>query len=566
MKILIDNVLQGEPLPPVLAGVTRWAPTTFSLLMLTAAAGVVLAIASSLLTTLTNYLDTKSSLGITLNVRSDLFQQAQRLSMTYHDRHRSATIIHIINSTAAAVPGAIMTGLSLAQNVVLLAGMFLISLRLNAALAVLSLSIVPLLYYSVGYYTRRIQHRVATVKDMETEAHAIVHEAISMLRVIRAFGRESDEHLRFRDQGTRANEARVRLTVRQSLFSVAVNATTAIGTALVIGYGATLVLAHRLTIGELLVVLSYIGSVYRPLQTISGTLGSMQDQLANLRFTFGLLDSEPDIRDAPDAIAIETTAGRVVFDDVSFHYHDRPRTLDGVSFEVAPGEAIALVGPTGAGKSTLASLIPRFYDPEKGRILLDDIDIRRLTLKSLRQQISLVLQEPLLFSGTIAENIAYGRPEASMEEIVEAARAANVHDVVSALPNGYDTLCGERGARLSGGERQRITVARAFLKNAPILVLDEPTSSIDSRTEAGLLDALDRLMAGRTTILIAHRLSTLRNVQRILVLDKGRIVERGTHAALIARNGLYRQLYEAQVSQPAPLIGREEPLADAQPA
>jgi len=291
---------------------------------------------------------------------------------------------------------------------------------------------------------------------------------------------------------------------------------------------------------------AYIGSVYKPLEAISGTIGGLQDQLINLALALDLLDKQPDIVDAPGAVAIGRARGFVQFQNVGFHYQGRVDTLADITFEAAPGQAIAIVGATGAGKSTLVSLLPRFYDPISGRILLDGVDVQTLTLRSLRDQISLVLQEPLLFSSSVLDNIRYGRLDATVAEIVDAARAANAHDFIMKLPHGYETTIGERGAQLSGGERQRIAVARAFLKNAPILILDEPTSAIDSKTEAVILDSLERLMTGRTTFVVAHRLSTLRNVDLILVLDRGRIVERGTHEELLANGALYRQLYDAQ--------------------
>jgi ABC-type multidrug transport system fused ATPase/permease subunit len=330
------------------------------------------------------------------------------------------------------------------------------------------------------------------------------------------------------------------------MFTFAVNVLTATGTALVLGYGIYKILQADLTLGQLLVTLAYVASVYSPLETIVGATTPIQQHIMSLKTAFGLLDTEPEVAEAPDAQEIGRAKGRIEFRNVSFAYHGRTDTLNDISFKVKAGQLIAIVGPTGAGKTTLISLLPRFYDPKSGSILLDGHDIRSLTLDSLRQQFSLVLQEPLLFSASIAENIRYGRLDASQEEVEEAARAANAHDFIAALPAGYGTVVGERGAMLSGGERQRIAVARAFLKDAPILILDEPTSSIDSRTESVILDALDRLAVGRTTFMIAHRLSTVRHSDLIVVLDHGRVVEQGTHEVLLEQGGLYRQMHDVQ--------------------
>jgi ATP-binding cassette, subfamily B, bacterial len=549
MKILVDSVLGNEPLPWILRFVSPSIPDRFLLLVLTVAAGLAIALVVNLLAVATSYLNTKLDLAMTLDFRSELFQQAQRLSMAYHDRCRSGMIIYIINSMADAPTGLVMAVLPLAQNVLTLVGMFWISFRLNSNLALLSLFVVPFLYYSVGYYSTHIRQRLMTVKGMEGETLSIIHEAVSMLRVIVAFGREGYEYERFREQGRRAIGARIKVTVRQAIFSLAVNTTTAIGTAVVLGYGTYLALGGRLTVGELLIVVAYIGSVYKPLEAISGTMGALQDHIVNLQIAFDLLEKEPDIRDMPGATVVSRAKGHVRFEGVGFDYPGRVGTLKDISVEAVSGQAIAIVGPTGAGKSTLVSLLPRFYDPAEGRIVIDGADIRTITLTSLRQQISIVLQEPLLFSATVADNIRYGRLDATMDEIADAATQANAHDFIMRLPQQYETPLGERGAQLSGGERQRIAVARGFLKNAPILILDEPTSSIDSRTEAVILDALERLMVGRTTFLVAHRLSTLRNVSRIVVLNQGRIAESGTHEELLAHGGLYRQLHDLQTGK-----------------
>ena len=292
--------------------------------------------------------------------------------------------------------------------------------------------------------------------------------------------------------------------------------------------------------------MAYIASVYQPLEAISTTVGSLQQVFVSLDMGFKLLDTENEIHDAPDTVELDRARGSIRYENIQFDYRGRKDTLRDISFDVQPGQLLAVVGPTGAGKTTLVSLLPRFYDAQNGRILLDGQDIRTLTLKSLRQQISIVLQEPLLFSGSIADNIRYGRLDASEDEIIAAARAANAHDFIVKFPKQYETELGERGAQLSGGERQRISVARAFLKDAPILILDEPTSSIDSKTEAVILDALDRLMEGRTTFMIAHRLSTIRHSDKILVVDQGRLVEQGTHDELLHLGGVYKNLHELQ--------------------
>ena len=547
LKLLVDNVLGSQPIPPILAGLSPYGGDDRTVLLAVIIfGGLFVTLGVNVLDVLENYVNTRLNLSIGLDFRGDLFQHAQRLSMSYHDQRRSGMLIYLINYQCGAGPGLIMAVPPLAQSVLTLAGMFWITLLIDARLALLSMTVVPLLYLSVGYYIKYIQPRLLHVKALEGETMSIIHEALSMLRVIVAFVREGYEYRRFREQGARAVDARVKLTVRQTMFSLAVNMTTATGTALVLGYGAYHALQGRLSVGQLLVVMTYVAAVYKPLEAISTTIGGLQDQIVSLQMTFDFLDTEPEIQDVKGAHAFVRPWGRVTFKNVHFHYAGRVGTLKGINLEARPGQKIALVGPTGAGKTTLISLIPRFYDPSHGRVEIDGVDIRKATLESLRQSVSLVQQEPLLFSDTISNNIRYGRLEASMDEIVAAAKAANAHDFIMGLPEQYETVIGERGAKLSGGERQRISVARAFLKDAPILLLDEPTSSIDSRTEAVILDALDRLMEGRTTFMVAHRLSTIREADQILVVNHGRIVESGTHEELLEQGGLYFQLYETQ--------------------
>lgn len=549
LKILIDSVLGDHPLPLGLdAYLGPVSENRYLILWLLVAASLLIALASDGFNVLETYINTKIDLGIVLDFRSDLFEHAQNLSLAFHDQRKTGNLMYAINYQADAAARLIMSAPPLATSLITLVGMFWITFSINSKLALASLVILPLLYYAARYYITNIQERLMKVKAMEGESLSIIHEAITMLRVIVAFNREKYEYRRFRKQGEEALGARVKLTVRQTLFNLAVNFITVIGSTLIFGLGAYEVLQGRLTGGELLVFLAYVAAVYQPLEAISMTVGSLQDQITSLRIAFDLLDTKPEIVDAPDAIKIERAKGDLKFDTVGFSYQGREDTLKDISFEARAGEVIAIVGPTGAGKSTLISMIPRFYDPSGGQILLDGMDIRKIKIESLRQQISIVLQEPLLFSGTIVENIRYGRLEANMDEIIEAAKSANAHDFIMRLPKQYGTELGERGAQLSGGERQRIAVARAFLKDAPILLLDEPTSSIDSKTESVILDALDRLMVGRTTFMVAHRLSTIRHSDKIIVVNHGQLVEQGTHDELVAGGGLYQHLYEVQTA------------------
>jgi ABC-type multidrug transport system fused ATPase/permease subunit len=548
LAIMFDTVLAGRPLPAVLAPLLG-SLDGMALLVLLSIGAVILTAAQGVFGILEQYFSTKVEQHMVLEFRSDLFRHAQRLSFAYHDQRLTGNFIAQINLQASGAGALVVAIPPILQSIATLIGMLVIALTIDVTLTLLAMSVIPFIYYSTGHYTRRIEPRLIKVRGMEGESLSIVHEAMAMLRVIVPFGLEPYHYERFREQGERAVEARVDLTVRQTVFSVIVSVLTAVGTALVLGFGAYQILQGKLSGGHLLVMLTYIAAVYQPLETMSATISSLQEQFVNVRGALELRDAQVEVEDAPDALDIGRARGELTFEGVHFSYQRRVDTLKDISFEARAGQRVAIVGPTGAGKTTLISLLPRFYDPARGRILLDGTDLRKLTLRSLRQQISIVLQEPLLFSGTIAENIRYGRLGASMEEVVQAAKDANAHDFIMRLPDKYETRLGERGALLSGGERQRISVARAFLKDAPICILDEPTSSIDSRTEAVILDSLERLMVGRTTFMIAHRLSTVRNADLMLVLNHGRLIEQGTHDDLLGRDSLYQQLHLAQTKQ-----------------
>jgi len=524
-------------------------PTTWVVLASMVLARFLIIVVGNAFTVLSHYMGSKTEQNMVMDLRSDLFAHVQRLSFTFHDQRQTGALMSQINIQAAAVGNIVMVIPPIVEATLTLFGMLVIALLIDWQVALLSLIVVPFLYWSFGAYGTRIVPRLRNVQKLEWRSLSIVHEAMAMLRVIVSFGREDHEHRRFREQGQTAVDERVKLTVSQSMYTLWVQTATAAGTSLVLGLGAWHVIQGKIPVGELLVLMTYISSVYQPLEQISATVGTIHEELVQFNASLDLLDTEPEVKERPDAVELDRSRGRVTAQDVSFSYKSRQGTLYDISFDARPGERVAIVGHTGAGKSTLMSLLIRFYDPQSGSIAIDGVDIRDLRLHSLRDQISVVLQDPLLFSGTIEENIRYGRLEASPEEIRDAARAANAHDFISRLPNGYDTMLGEGGAQISGGERQRICVARAFLKDAPILILDEPTSSIDSKTEGVILDALDDLMEGRTSFMIAHRLSTVRHADQILVLSEGRIVERGTHEELLRDGVVYRQLHEAQTRE-----------------
>jgi len=545
------SLLQPWPLALMVDTVSGQRESAFGIDRMTLL--VIVVLASFLLTVVVHglnvgnsFVDSTLDQNMVLDLRSDLFAHCERLSLAFHDARRTGELMGRINYQAASLGTVVMAVPPLIESVLTLIGMTTIALFIDWRVTLISLTVAPLVYYALGLYGTRVVPRLREVQGLEWQSLSIVNEAMSMLRVIVSFGRESHEHRRFREQGKTAVDARVQLTVRQTAFTLGVQTATALGTALVFFFGLRAVFNGDITIGEFIVLASYIAAIYTPLEAISNTVGMLNAQLVALQSSFELLDLEPEVREHQWPLEFHRVAGRVTFEEVGFAYAGRHDTLRDVTFDIPCGSRVAIVGPTGAGKTTLVSLMIRFYDPHEGRVKIDGVDIKQLSLASLRRQFAVVLQEPLLFSGTIAENIRYGRLEASDVQVAEAARAANADEFICRLPKGYATELGERGAHLSGGERQRICIARAFIKDAPILVMDEPTSSIDSRTENVILDALDNLMIGRTSFMIAHRLSTVRDADLVLVLNHGEIVQRGTHDELIELDGLYRQLHDAQ--------------------
>jgi ATP-binding cassette subfamily B protein/subfamily B ATP-binding cassette protein MsbA len=399
-------------------------------------------------------------------------------------------------------------------------------------------------------YAGPMMERSYQQQEAEGRVYNVAEQTFSAIPVVQAFGREELNERWFARTTHDALAATLSLTSIQLRFKILMGLATAIGTAVVLWFGAQHALAGALSIGTIILFLSYLGSLYAPLEAIMYTSSTIQGAAGSARRVWEVLKTPTRIADRPGAPPLRVLHGNVLIENVTFGYEPQRPVLRNISLEVPAGQTLALVGATGAGKSTLVSLLPRFFDPWQGRVLVDGMDVQEATVKSLRNSIAMVLQEPFLFPITIAENIAYGCPQAPLEQIEAAARAANAHDFIKQLPQGYQTMIGERGATLSGGERQRISIARALLKNAPILILDEPTSSLDAETEQGLMEALEHLTAGRTTFIIAHRLSTIRRAHRIIVLKEGSIVEAGTHQELLQKQGEYAGFYHLQFSRP----------------
>jgi ATP-binding cassette subfamily B protein/subfamily B ATP-binding cassette protein MsbA len=442
-----------------------------------------------------------------------------------------------------------------AAATVTIVSMVLIMWRLDPALTGMAFIAVPLLALTLRRYGGPIADRSYVEQEVESGIYEIVEQTLSAIPAVQAFGREADADERLRRQCDDSVDAAVSASNAQLLFSVVAGLATALATAGIFWVGGRQALAGHLSIGTILVFTSYLSSLYAPLDAVMHASSTIHGAAGSADRVLEVLEAEPEVADAPGAKALGAVRGEVRFEAVTFGYEAGRPVLEEVSLEARPGETVAIVGPTGAGKTTLVSLILRFFDPWSGRVTVDGADLRGVQLSSLRSQVGLVLQEPFLFPLSVADNLAYGRPGAARSEIEEAARAANAHEFICRLPEGYDTVIGERGGTLSGGERQRVAIARALLRNAPILILDEPTSALDASSEHLLLEALERLMAGRTTFIIAHRLSTIRGADRIAVLEGGRIVEAGSHAQLLERAGLYARLHHLQHGPVAEAVG-----------
>ena len=545
LKVVVDYALGGLPLPGPLAAMmpAAVAESAIALLVFVVLAGLLVQIANEVIRMIHTQMQVQVAQRVVYTLRAKLLAHLQALPLRHHVLTPTADSVYRLDADAHCVDDLIIGGVfPLTLAGLNLAVMFVVLVYVDLTLALLSLAVAPFLYVCLRYYSRTMIDRAERVKALEATLIERAFEILSSVAAVKSFTRERHELARFSRRGDATMRARLTLTWRESLFSVAVTTITLAGTALVLIVGGLHVLNGTLTLGSLLVVIAYLAAVYDPMSAIAHSTGSLQQAVASARRVREIFGLTPEVLDDPDALDASAIAGHVRFEAVSFSYDGNRPVLDEVNFDARPGEMIALVGLTGAGKTTIASLIPRLFEPGDGRVVIDDVEVSRYSLKSLRERIALVPQQPVLFSGTIADNIRYGRLDASDAEVEAAARAAHVHDFVERLPKGYQTPVLEAGATLSGGERQRLGIARALLKGAPILILDEPTSAVDALSEEAIFDALRRLRPSHTTLVIAHRLSTIRDATRILVLHEGRLVAQGTHHELMASNDLYRRM------------------------
>ena len=495
---------------------------------------------------ITNYLFVKVGLQALLKLRTDLYSYLQSLSLKYHDARRSSDSSFRVAYDSQSIQTIYNKGFTnIFASIVTLIGTFVIMLRLDWQLTLVSLGIVPLVVGAIYLFAHRIRRESTSIQEHESAVLAQAQEGLSSMRMVHAFGREEFEVRQFQQQARQSLQANLRLTLTNVNSALVISTLMVVGTAVMYYIGTVHVLSGTLTLGSLLVFSAYLLMLYQPLESLTYTTWAMEGATAGAKRCFEVLDRQDDVVDSPGAVAISSAQGAIAFEAVNFGYAPDRCVLRNIDLQIDPNQIIGLVGGTGAGKSTLLSLVPRFYDPTTGSIRLDGCDIRQITKKSLRAQIAIVLQDTLLFSTTVRENIAYGRPDATEEEIIEAARRAQADEFIRQMPQGYGSLVGERGGHLSVGQRQRIGIARAFLKNAPILLLDEPTSALDPSTESAIMDTIKELMRGRTTLIATHRLATIHNLDQIIVLEHGRIVEQGRGPELAARGGIYAKLYSS---------------------
>jgi len=551
LKIVFDSVLGSKHphshgwLDPLIHSIT--GGNSLAILELAAIAALMIAAVGALCSFSEKYLTTSVGQWVMHDLRRRLYSHIQRLSLAYHDHKQTGDLISRVTSDIAAIQTFIASGLlGAVVDCVTLVGMVAVMFVTNWRFTLIALSVAPPLFAVVYSYTRRIKKAAREVRKKEGEIVSVIEEVLTSIRVVKAFAREEFEQQRLEEESLESVEIALRARGLKAKLSPLVEIIVATGTSMVLWFGARMVLGGTLSSGDLIVFIWYLGKMYKPMQDLSKMTDSYSKAAVGYERIREVLETNHEVRDLPGARPAPRFRGGIEFEHVSFGYDPHVPVLHDVGFRVEAGETLALVGPTGAGKTTIISLIPRFYDLDSGVIRIDGRDIRRFTQHSLRQQISFVLQETILFHGPVWYNIAYGKPEASRAEILRAAELANAHEFIERLPGGYNSILGERGATLSGGQRQRIAIARAIVRESPILILDEPSTGLDAASEQLVFEALDRLMRGKTSIVIAHRLSTVRGADLILVIKDGAIVERGRHEELLRSGELYAQLYDLQ--------------------
>jgi len=549
-KILVDHVLGDATMPPALSTAIQWLPggrSKSGLLAWIVVCGPIVFLAETVLDVGLTLAWTRVGRGTVNDLARDLFARIQRRSLLFHTQHPLGDSLSRITGDSWCVYNVVDTLLFAPSHALLsFLATLVIMVRLDSRLTLLAVAVAPFMAGSAWLFGRPLRRAAQAKRAIESRIESHLQQTLSGIPVVQAFTREDAETRRFQAYAGEAIRAHQRAAVVESASSLGSGLITTLGTAAVLWVAATRVLGGHLTIGGTLVFLSYLGLLQWQMSTLTGVYSNLQSAAASIDRVIAVLETDDPVRDLPGAPRLPVIRGHVSIQHVVFAYHaDRPVLRD-VSLEAQPGDTIAIVGRTGSGKSTLVSLIPRFFDPASGRVLMDGHDVRSIRLESLRQQIAIVLQEPFLLPISVLDNIRYGRPDASRADVIAAARAANAHVFIENLQQQYDTVLGERGATLSGGEQQRIAIARALLRDAPILILDEPSSALDAENERVLLDALAHLMHGRTTFVIAHRLSTIRRATRIAVMDDGVIVEEGTHDELLARKGYYERLHRLQ--------------------
>jgi ATP-binding cassette subfamily B protein len=527
MKLAVDSVIGSEPVPSFLAPLIPMSvqQSTEKLLLFTAALLIAVATLSRLNNLFQSVFSTSTSGRITLKFRSKMFWHGQNLSLGFHDQKGVSHALYRVEYDALAIRWVAIDGLiPMVAAFVSVISMIAVIALINLKLALVALVVVPLIIALIKGFRLPLRRGWRKQNELSNEALSVINEVFSALRVVKAFSQEEPERERYTSHASQSLAAQVRMALLQGTFNVLTGIVIAVGTGIVLFVGVEAIQAGVMTIGDLLVVMAYLTLLYSPLQVIGSQLAGMQQSLASAERAFEFLDEHSEVPEHRNPLRLARAKGSFELKDMTFGYEPGRPVLEKVSLSIPAGSKVGIAGPTGAGKTTLVSLLMRFYDPTSGIILLDGNDIRHYDLRDLRKQYGIVLQEPVLFSNSILENIAYGSPSASKDQIVAAAKAANAHEFIESLPEGYETLVGERGMRLSGGERQRISLARAFLRDAPILLLDEPTSSVDIKTEAIIIEAMERLMEGRTTFLIAHRLSTLENCDVLLEVRNGKVI------------------------------------------